>query len=247
MNHSEIVSFLWGVADLIRDTFKRGKYQDVILPLTVLRRLDCVLADTRSTSGRRGRWAGSARWPGLAGSCTRPRIRGACRDTRPAGSLRTVAVEVAGRALANAGAEISCGRSRQHCGGAESPWRLMAAHRSGWEHGSRQRGRWGAGCRPAQTCRPCRPCCTQYDHCRDCDAAPARQALPPADSDYNQPVSALFGIGALVEHHPFDQLHGQEQPAEARQPKAVMQPIEKALGIADVGPLAVGTHGVVHP
>ena len=44
MNHSEIVSFLWSVADLIRDTFKRGKYQDVILPLTVLRRLDCVLA-----------------------------------------------------------------------------------------------------------------------------------------------------------------------------------------------------------
>ena len=44
MNHSEIVSFIWGVADLIRDTFKRSKYQDVILPLTVLRRLDCVLA-----------------------------------------------------------------------------------------------------------------------------------------------------------------------------------------------------------
>jgi len=47
MNHSEIVSFIWGVADLIRDVFKRGKYQDVILPLTVLRRLDCVLAPTR--------------------------------------------------------------------------------------------------------------------------------------------------------------------------------------------------------
>ena len=47
MNDSEIFSFLWGVADLIRDTFKRGKYQDVILPLTVLRRLDCVLADTK--------------------------------------------------------------------------------------------------------------------------------------------------------------------------------------------------------
>ena len=43
-NHGEIVTFIWGVADLIRDTFKRGKYQDVILPLTVLRRLDCVLA-----------------------------------------------------------------------------------------------------------------------------------------------------------------------------------------------------------
>ena len=47
MNHSEIVSFLWGVADLVRDTFKRGKYQDIILPLTVLRRLDCVLAPTK--------------------------------------------------------------------------------------------------------------------------------------------------------------------------------------------------------
>ena len=47
MNHSQIVSFIWSVADLIRDTFKRGKYQDVILPLTVLRRLDCVLAPTK--------------------------------------------------------------------------------------------------------------------------------------------------------------------------------------------------------
>ncbi len=47
MNHSQIVSFIWGVADLVRDTFKRGKYQDVILPLTVLRRLDCVLAPTK--------------------------------------------------------------------------------------------------------------------------------------------------------------------------------------------------------
>jgi type I restriction enzyme M protein len=53
MNHGEIVSFLWGVADLIRDTFKRGKYQDVILPLTVLRRLDCVLADTKEKVLRR--------------------------------------------------------------------------------------------------------------------------------------------------------------------------------------------------
>ncbi len=47
MNHSEVVSFLWGVADLIRDSFQRGKYQDVILPLTVLRRLDCVLAERK--------------------------------------------------------------------------------------------------------------------------------------------------------------------------------------------------------
>jgi type I restriction enzyme M protein len=53
MNHSQIVSFIWGVADLIRDTFKRGKYQDVILPLTVLRRIDCVLAPTKDEVFRR--------------------------------------------------------------------------------------------------------------------------------------------------------------------------------------------------
>ena len=47
MQYTQIVSFLWSIADLIRDTFKRGKYQDVILPLTVLRRLDCVLAPTK--------------------------------------------------------------------------------------------------------------------------------------------------------------------------------------------------------
>ncbi len=53
MNHSEIVSFLWSVADLIRDSFKRRKYQDVILPLTVLRRLDCVLADPKGEALKR--------------------------------------------------------------------------------------------------------------------------------------------------------------------------------------------------
>jgi type I restriction enzyme M protein len=46
-NHGEIVSFIWGVADLIRDSFKRGHYQDVILPFTVLRRIDAVLAPTK--------------------------------------------------------------------------------------------------------------------------------------------------------------------------------------------------------
>jgi type I restriction enzyme M protein len=47
MNHSQITSFLWGTADLIRDSFRRGHYQDVILPLTVLRRIDCVLEPTK--------------------------------------------------------------------------------------------------------------------------------------------------------------------------------------------------------
>jgi len=47
-NHSQLVSFIWSIANLIRDTFKRGKYQDVILPLTVLTRVDAVLAPTKA-------------------------------------------------------------------------------------------------------------------------------------------------------------------------------------------------------
>jgi type I restriction enzyme M protein len=47
-NHSEIANFIWSIADLIRDAFKRGKYQDVILPLTVLRRIDAVLEPNKS-------------------------------------------------------------------------------------------------------------------------------------------------------------------------------------------------------
>lgn len=44
-----IASFIWTVADdVLRDDFKRSKYPDVILPFTVLRRVDCVLAPTKS-------------------------------------------------------------------------------------------------------------------------------------------------------------------------------------------------------
>ncbi len=46
-NVGEKVNFIWSIADLIRDTFTRGKYQDVMLPLTVLRRIDCVLEPTK--------------------------------------------------------------------------------------------------------------------------------------------------------------------------------------------------------
>ncbi|QGA80874.1 type I restriction-modification system subunit M [Candidatus Nanohalobium constans] len=43
---NEISNFVWGAADLIRDKFKRGDYEEVILPFLVLRRLDCVLEPT---------------------------------------------------------------------------------------------------------------------------------------------------------------------------------------------------------
>jgi len=46
-NFNEKANFIWSVADLIRDDFKRSKYADVILPLTVLRRIDCVLEPTK--------------------------------------------------------------------------------------------------------------------------------------------------------------------------------------------------------
>jgi type I restriction enzyme M protein len=45
---SEITSFLWGVADLLRGDYKQADYGKVILPLTVLRRIDCVLEPTKA-------------------------------------------------------------------------------------------------------------------------------------------------------------------------------------------------------
>jgi type I restriction enzyme M protein len=44
---NEITSFIWGVADLLRGDYKQSDYGKVILPFTVLRRLDCVLDATR--------------------------------------------------------------------------------------------------------------------------------------------------------------------------------------------------------
>ena len=43
----EIANFLWSVADLLRGDYKQADYGKVILPMTVLRRLDCVLRDTK--------------------------------------------------------------------------------------------------------------------------------------------------------------------------------------------------------
>jgi type I restriction enzyme M protein len=43
-----ITNFIWGIADdVLRDLYVRGKYRDVILPMTVLRRLDAVLEPTK--------------------------------------------------------------------------------------------------------------------------------------------------------------------------------------------------------
>lgn len=46
-SHSQHVAFIWSVADLLRGDYKQSEYGRVILPLTVLRRLDCVLEPTK--------------------------------------------------------------------------------------------------------------------------------------------------------------------------------------------------------
>lgn len=46
--HNQIVNFIWGIADdVLRDVYTRGKYRDIILPFTVLRRLDALLEPTK--------------------------------------------------------------------------------------------------------------------------------------------------------------------------------------------------------
>jgi type I restriction enzyme M protein len=47
MNHQSLSAFIWSVADLLRGDYKQSDYGKVILPFTVLRRLDCVLAATK--------------------------------------------------------------------------------------------------------------------------------------------------------------------------------------------------------
>jgi len=46
-NFGEKISFIWSVADLLRGPYRPNQYKDVMLSLTVLRRLDCVLAPTK--------------------------------------------------------------------------------------------------------------------------------------------------------------------------------------------------------
>ena len=45
--HTELANFIWGICNLLRGPYKRNEYRKVILPLTVLRRFDCVLAGTK--------------------------------------------------------------------------------------------------------------------------------------------------------------------------------------------------------
>ena len=47
-NFSQVAAFIWSVADLLRGDFKQSQYGRVILPFTLLRRLECVLEDSKA-------------------------------------------------------------------------------------------------------------------------------------------------------------------------------------------------------
>ena len=55
MNHSAVSSFIWGTADLLRNSFKQHQYGDIILPFTVMRRIDVVLEPTKAAVLEAGR------------------------------------------------------------------------------------------------------------------------------------------------------------------------------------------------
>jgi type I restriction enzyme M protein len=46
--HSQLASFIWSICNLLRGPYRRNEYRKVILPLTVLRRFDCILAPTKA-------------------------------------------------------------------------------------------------------------------------------------------------------------------------------------------------------
>jgi type I restriction enzyme M protein len=62
-------AFIWSVADLLRGDYKQSDYGKVILPFTVLRRLDCVLEPTKAAVSWRRRRCGRARASTRCRSC----------------------------------------------------------------------------------------------------------------------------------------------------------------------------------
>jgi type I restriction enzyme M protein len=46
--HTQLANFIWSICNLLRGPYKRNEYRKVILPLTVLRRFDCLLAPTKA-------------------------------------------------------------------------------------------------------------------------------------------------------------------------------------------------------
>ena len=81
-NHA---AFIWSVADLLRGDYKQSEYGKVILPLTVLRRLDCVLEPTKAAGARHARRSSQGKVenvePVLAGGRGRAVLQHVARST----------------------------------------------------------------------------------------------------------------------------------------------------------------------
>ena len=75
--HTQIVSFIWSIADdCLRDVYVKGKYRDVILPMTVIRRLDAMLEGTienvRNTKKLLDEAKVDNQWPALCNAAGQP-------------------------------------------------------------------------------------------------------------------------------------------------------------------------------
>lgn len=87
-----ITNFIWGIADdVLRDLYVRGKYRDVILPMTVLRRLDAVLEPAKAAvlemkTPAASRPSSGARWPPMLPTpgSTKTRPGSATKSASPA-------------------------------------------------------------------------------------------------------------------------------------------------------------------
>lgn len=71
-NFSQTAAYIWSLADLLRGDFKQSQYGRVILPFTILRRLECVLAMRKPQVAGRGR---TAQRDAPVGSCCARRAR----------------------------------------------------------------------------------------------------------------------------------------------------------------------------
>ena len=89
-----VANFIWGIADdVLRDLYVRGKYRDVILPMTVLRRLDAVLEPTKQAVLDMKAWLDKAKITTRTSRCGRPPARRSTtrRSSRCATSRRAPA------------------------------------------------------------------------------------------------------------------------------------------------------------
>ena len=70
--HAELANFIWSICNLLRGPYKRNEYRKVILPLTVLRRFDWVLAETKEAV-----LAADAAYTGDSANVRREKLQGA--------------------------------------------------------------------------------------------------------------------------------------------------------------------------